>query len=136
MRALNDAQKDVVRLMVPFADEASIESMFPEERGGGVAALPPVDDSKMGPVKEMEKPEEEEKEEAEIDIDESIEKLKKISEAEDTAKEIKKSADEFIAQLEELKKMRETLNKFLADNAPKEEVVEEAAAVLPANDKK
>lgn len=134
MRAFSDEQKKVCKMMIGFADEATMESMFPEERGGGVAALPPVDDSKMGPVKEMEKPEEEEKEEAEIDIDESIEKLKKISETEGIAKEIKKSADEFVAQLEELKKMRETLNKFLADNAPKEEVVEEA--VLPANDKK
>lgn len=123
-RVFTDAQKEVCQRMMGFADEASMETLFPEERGGGAAVLPPVESKPVEePVKEEAK--EEVKEEAEIDIDESIEKLKKIAEAEEVAKEVKKSAEEFIAQLEELKKTKEALSKFLSENAPKEEVTEE-----------
>ena len=123
MRTFNDAQKAVAKVFGFADDEASMDRMFPEERGGGAAILPPVESKPAEPVKEEVK--EEAKEEAEIEIDESIEKLKKIAEAEEVAKDVKKSAEEFIVQLEELKKMKEALSKFLSENAPKEEVTEE-----------
>lgn len=112
-----ETRREVMKNMLGFADEATEAEMFPEERGGGTSILPPTEDQGLPKAVEEVKSEEVKKdEEKEIEIGEAIEKLKKISEAEGVAKEIKKSAEEFMTQLEELKKLKENLDKFIADN--------------------
>lgn len=127
-----DVQKQVLKCM-GFADDET--GIFPEERGGGAATMPVSEGNAELPKLEEKKESAEEKAEGkEIEIDQALEKLKKISEAEGVAKEVKKSAEEFMTQLEELKKLQENLDKFIAENykemAPAES--DEAEKVPPA----
>ena len=103
-----DAAKDV---FIAFADTASLEEL---------AALPPLPET-MPPIAMPEVKVEEEvkpKMEGKPNLDEIKVKLVAIVDNKDMDKAIKKSAEELIAQLEELKAFEENATKFLKDNVP------------------
>ena len=107
---LTDAQKETATMFMPFADDAQIAEMFPEEDTTGSAIPMPETAPAMPPM--------EKKEEVKVMLDpkDAIDQIKALIAGEEIEKEIKKQGEEIIASLEELIKQVDNAQTFLDKN--------------------
>jgi hypothetical protein len=114
---LTDAQKETATMFCPFADDAQIAEMFPEEDTTGSAL--PMPELPALPAME------EKKEEVKVVLapKEAIDQIKALIAGEEIEKEVKKQGEEIVASLEELIKQIDNAQTFLDKNKKAVETV-------------